>query len=208
MKVAVCIPTRGVLYARTIRSTVLNPELPSNTPFIIVEGLPIPDAHNECIRRALRTNATHFLFVEEDMEIPEGGVTKMMEEAYCGHPIVVMDYFVRPNLKTTFSDGDDKIFFGFGCTMFHRSIFEEYFSDPWLTDKYDVMIERQHPFAYSIVEGKGENRYGKFDVYFGIQLREKGIPFYVIPTMMARHLRLKSWERKEVNNGAHEVYEI
>lgn len=206
MKICLVIPTRGVLFARTVHSTILNPELPLNTSIVIVEGLPIPDAHNECIRRALQTDCTHILFVEEDMEVPPTAIAWMMKAAE-QHRIVLVDYKVRSDVKTIQYDDKGILFFGFGCTMIDRTVFEKEFTDPWLTAKYALSIREGGKYEpYEIAEG--QDVYGKYDVYFGWQCRQKGIAIAVMSDVLCKHLRLQSWERKESNNGVHQVYEI
>lgn len=210
MRISLCIPTRGVIFARTIKCTLLNPELPKDTYSTIVEGLPIPDAHNECIRRSLATDCTHILFVEEDMEIPKGGITEMIRLANEGKQYVCIDYPLLPTLRSCImrDENGKPIFSGFGCTMFDRKLFDD-MKDPWLTQDYDVMIDSMKPFKYHIQErtNKDYKVYGKYDVYFGALMREKGVPITEVP-MLCNHLRMRSWERKETNNGAHEIYEI
>ena len=208
MKLALAIPTRGVIFAQTIESTILSTEFPQDAYVTIVSGLPIPDAHNECIRRALATDCTHILFVEEDMVIPDGGLALMMKLAE-EKPIVAIDYPITKDLRTTsFIDEKIVLWTGFGCTMFNRDVFEKNLHDPWLTDEYDVMIDKMHPFEYHTVKGHGNNRYGKYDILFGLEMKKLGIPMYVIPDISCRHLRMKSWERKTVNEGTHEIYDL
>ena len=210
MKICVCIPTRGVIFARTILSSILNPELPKDSIIIIVEGLPIPDAHNECIRRALATDCTHILFVEEDVEIPTHGIQTMIHAGSRGHRYVAIDYLVRKNI-TTVQYADGKPWYtGFGCTLFDRKLFEKEFTDPWLTDQYDVMIIKERPLQYKIQKRsqKDKDTYGKYDVYFGTMCKEKGIAISVIPDMICQHLRVSQWERKEVNEGTFDIYTV
>lgn len=207
MKVALIIPTRGVLFARTVRSSILNPELPQDSPVILVEGLPIPDAHNEGIRRALATDCTHLWFFEEDMEMPPTGLAFMMKAAE-SNPIVVVDYKVRPDVHATQYDTEGVLFFGFGCTMFQREVFEKHFTDPWLVDKYALRVEADS-LTYTPYEIDPKRQvYGKYDVYFGWQCRQKKIQPIVLGSFECKHLRLKTWERKETNNGLQDVYEI
>lgn len=206
MKVCLVIPTRGVLFARTVRSSILNPELPHDSPVFIVDGLPIPDAHNECIRKALQTDCTHIWFVEEDMEIPPTALAWMMKASE-SHRIVAVDYKVRPDVTTVQYDNYGIIFFGFGCTMFDRRLFEKEFHNPWLTDKFSIRINpdgTHEPYRSEPAAGV----YGKYDVFFGWQCRQKGIEPMVMSDLLCNHLRLRSWERKETNDGSHEVYEI
>jgi hypothetical protein len=210
MKLALVIPTRGVLFARTVQSTILNPEFPKDSHVIIVSGLPIPDSHNTCIRKALATDCTHIWFVEEDMEIPEHGLETMMAYANEGAPYVAIDYPITIKWRTTvWTEQKQTLWTGFGCTLIARSVFEGELKDPWLTDKYEVLIEQMHPLKYRVRERKPDPKnYGMFDIWFGLQLQKMGIPIKVLEGKMCNHLRMRSWERKEANQGTHEIYEL
>ena len=209
MKLALVIPTRGVIFARTIQSTILSPELPASTTVHIVSGLPIPDAHNECISRALKTDCTHIWFVEEDMEVPVGALTAMIQSAKDGNEYVAIDYPVAKDaLSTIFYDDGKALWTGFGCTMFSRRLFEEV--EPLLTSKYAVNIKQMHPFKYKVIDDSHrlDRVYGHYDIWFGLQMQKKGIPITVIPNTVCKHLRMSSWERKTTNNGVHDIYEV
>jgi len=211
MKIALAIPTRGVIFARTIQSTILSKELPAPIEVIIVAGLPIPLSHNTCISRALQTDCTHILFVEEDMEIPEGAITKMIEKADKGFEVVAVDYPLTETVRTTMFEDDGRILWtGFGCTLISRRIFEVILHDPWLTADNTVYIKGEHPFKYTVMNEpeRQDKVYGRYDIWFGLQMKEKGIPIVKIPNVKCNHLRMKSWERKTVNNGAHEIYAV
>lgn len=210
MKLALVIPTRGVIFARTIQSTILSPELPSDSTVHIVSGLPIPEAHNECIARALETDCTHILFVEEDMELPKHALTYMMEMART-YDIVAIDYPLTETQRSTiFYDQGKPLWTGFGCTMFSKRLFDEVLKRPWLTADNIVTIKEFHPFQYEVRNAPeyAHKAYGQYDIWFGLQMREKGIPIYVINEYKCNHLRMKSWERKSTNQGTHEIYEV
>jgi hypothetical protein len=209
MKICLVIPTRGLIFARTVRSAILNPELPHDSEVVLVQDLPIPDAHNECIAHALDTDCTHIWFVEDDMEVPPTALTWMKKLAEDGNRYVAVDYDVRPNVSSISWDMGKPLFTGFGCTMFDRTLFEKEFKEPWLTDEYWVSIEQQNPFKYHIVQrDTSKDTYGKYDVYFGVQCREKGIAITVVDGVKCNHLRLKTYERKETNHGLYDIYQI
>jgi hypothetical protein len=211
MRLALVIPTRGVIFARTIESSILSPELPRDSHVIIVSGLPIPDAHNKCIERALETDCTHILFIEEDMVIPNGGIPAMIEKAELGFEIVAIDYPLTDSARSTIHyEGEKALWTGFGCTMIARRIFDDVLKKPWLTSDNTVYIESMSPFKYT-VKNESERKdkvYGHYDIWFGLQMKKAGIPIKVLSGFKCPHLRMKSWERKTVNAGTHEIYEL
>lgn len=210
MKLALVIPTRGVIFSRTIQSTILSPELPQGTHVIIVSQKPIPDSHNTCIREALKTDCTHILFVEEDVEIPKTGLKRMIESAEQGNDYVAIDYPIADKWRTTvWVENGIVLWTGFGCTLFNRKIFEEMIKDPWLTDKYELVIHQMKPLKYEIrVRKPNPNNYGMYDIYFGLQLQKLGVKMTVLDGIMCNHLRMRSWERKEFNLGTHDIYQL
>jgi hypothetical protein len=211
MNITLCIPTRGVIFARTIESAILSKELQRDSAVVIVSGQPIPLSHNECISRALQTACTHLWFVEEDMEIPQGVLTQMIKKAEMGFEIVAVDYPMTDTVRTTiFEDNAKTLWSGFGCTLISRRIFEDVLHAPWLSSEHTVYIHKEHPFTYTVKEEpeSKDKVYGRYDIWFGLQMKEKGIPIAVIPNVKCNHLRMKSWERKTVNNGAHDIYQI
>jgi hypothetical protein len=206
VNITLVIPTRGVIFARTIESSILNKAFTGDT--IIVEGYPIPEAHNECIRRALKTDCTHILFLEEDMVIPEGGLEAMIELAKQGHKYVAIDYKVTPVVNAIQYNGDKPWFTGFGCTLFDRTLFEKEFQDPWLSDEYDILIDQMTPLKYHIEKRKGNQPvYGKYDVLFGSKCHELGLEITVVPDMMCAHLRTDT-KRETTNKNVFAIYEI
>jgi len=212
MKIALCIPTRGVIFARTIVSTILSPRL-VGAHVIIVDGLPIPDSHNECIRRALKTDCTHILFVEEDMVIPDRGLELMIAYANEGQKYVAIDYPITLQGRTTIKYvGSTAMFTGFGCTLLDRRLFTDYdLHDPWLTDEYAFQIEMDNHNVERFIRHKRENNektYGMFDIKFGDDMQRNGIKIKVISGIVCPHLRMRTWERKVVNHGVHDIYEL
>lgn len=210
MKLALVIPTRGVIFARTIQSTILSPELPPDTQVFIVSGKKIPDSHNECARLALEAGASHIWFVEEDMEIPTGVLSRILDRAAAGAPYVAVDYPITEKVRLTcWYENGQPLWTGFGCTLIAREVFEK-FTYPYFTTEWEVWITHTNPLRYEIKKCLNPDKvYGHFDIWFGFECRKKGIPIEVLPDVRCNHLRLKSWERKSnTNNGAHEVYEL
>jgi len=206
MKIAVTIPTRGLLFAETVESTFLNYEFPASTTFHIITGLAIPHAHNECVRRALETDCTHILFVEDDMKIMRGTITALIDYVEkTDAKYVGVDYAMRDNdiSRTTVWDRDGSIFWtGLGCTLVSREVFE-LIGKPYFTDEYTVKILNDKPFEYQLKKQK--RPYGGQDIYFGLQLREHGIQLHVLPDIRAVHMRCSALHKEEVNDARYPI---
>jgi len=201
MHIATCIPTRGIIFAQTISSLLLELAPFQEKSIYIVEGLPLPESHNECVRRALKGKATHILFLEEDMVIPEYGLARMATIAANGAQYVTIEYALEGG-QSIMRLGSDVLWSGLGCTLIDISLFERK-GEPFFTNDKTI----------SYTGGKMEllnqtNKYGGHDVLFGLWLKEQGIPITIVPNMQCKHLRLASWERKTVNEGVHAIYSL
>lgn len=88
--VAVLIPTRGTLFTDTIRS-LLQELAPYRHAFFFTKDQPIPDCRNLLVREARRCGIpfTHYLMVDDDVILPEGGLDAMLEAK---EPAIIIDY--------------------------------------------------------------------------------------------------------------------
>jgi len=201
MKIALVIPTRGILFADTVVSFLRELQAFDGQYIFIVSGLPMPESHNECVRQALRTDCSHILFLEEDVVIPSGGLAKMATLAMNGADVVHMEYNLEGGTSVMHIKGE-LMWCGVGCTLFHRSIFER-IKEPYFRNDKTLAFQGDQ-----LVELDQVNKYGGHDVLLGLQLRKMGVPIVVVPNMQAKHLRMNSWERKTTNDGAHTIYSL
>lgn len=212
MKICVTIPTRGIIFADTIRSTFQNEELLPNTIFKIITNRHIPDSHNQCVMGALETNATHILFVEDDMYIPEGVISSFIDKASHGVRYVSIDYgFIKDEKgignTSVFQNSEGVWWTGLGCTLLDLGMFVQEFEYPFFTDEYKVSFTTTEPFQYTITQSDDKHRYGRFDTYFGIQCMKKNIKKVVIPGR-AIHLRSSNLNRTMDNNGLFDIQRL
>ena len=207
IKITVGIPTRGVLFAETVQSSLNNPELKSSS-FHIIQNRTLPDAHNECIRQALKTDCTHILFVEDDMVIPKGAINKMITMAEQGARYIAVDYgFVKngQGVECIFEYEGEILWTGLGCTMIDRDIFEKDLAREapnWLTDEYELTYTDNPKTA---IPQKKKRPYGGYDIFLGYQLRLKGIKLHRVEGFRCKHLRMASLDRKLSNEGLYEI---
>lgn len=209
MRICVTIPTRGIVFADTIKSTYNNPEFPSDTIFKMITGYPIPQCHNQCVSEALQTLSTHILFVEDDMFIPSGVITEFIKQAENGERYISIDYgfYQGENgmgKSSVYKDMNTVWWTGLGCTMIERTVFEKDFPSPPFTDEYEIDILNMNPFRYKVMKSTQKEKYGSHDTYFGIQCVEKKINKYIVDGR-AIHLRSQNLIRKLENNGLYDI---
>lgn len=132
------MPTRGTIFTKV--EVALEQEMIENghLPFILrTDNKPIPDCRNILVENALKTQATHFLLIDDDVIMPVGSLKKMIE---ADTDIVFIDYPMHyegerwGNMGTCTYDewlpGDDWrgkpiAWAGLGCALIKREVFEK-----------------------------------------------------------------------------------
>lgn len=190
---AILMPTRGLVFGETVRSLVENVK-DFETEWKFAIGLPIPDCHNYVVEEALKTDCDYFLFVEEDMFLPEGAVKRM----YGQGDIVALDYPVDSGHGTVQRKCGEVIFCGLGCTMIRREVFER-MERPWFETDKSLRITSQDPFEYEVWDVP--YKYGGQDMLFCHKARELGYKIQAIEGE-AQHLRVRQLDDRKYNQGA------
>lgn len=191
--IAVVIPTRGLVYARTIESLKQN----GLDGFLIIDGLGIPDAHNEGARRALESYPGYVLFVEDDMVMPAGALEQMIKK---DEAIVAVDYPMDNGYSTICRQGNEILWCGLGCTLIKAGVLRN-LPQPIFDTSYSWRIEEE-PFSLERIENP--YKYGGQDINFCLKAREYGYKIACLEGMEAQHLRT-TVERKESNQGSYQV---
>lgn len=200
-KVAIIIPSRGLIFSRTAEEIIRNAK-DINHKFFFAHRLPIPDCFETPTKKALEDKSiTHLLYVEDDMIIPDGTFFGMLCE---DKDVVTCDYPVTKEGKgAVFKDPSGTVVFcGTGCLLVKREVYDKldapYFRTDirWTPLNYGKTIKLQ-----GVMNNDGG--YGLHDVTFGIRLLKAGVPIHVYATLGQR--KLISLGKQGSNNGAHKI---
>lgn len=201
MKVAVILPSRGLIFSQTADEILQNLKgIPHR--FFFSHRKPLPECFESPTNRALLDDSvSHLWFVEEDMVLPAGILQKMLDEdanaVTCDYPVT------KDGRGAVFYDqGGNVVFCGTGCLLVKRQVFDS-LKAPYFTDKVRWTMQN-YGEAVKMTGVYGDTGYGTHDITFCIKLWNTGV---VIKT-----LRRKVGQRKLValgkagtNNGAHNI---
>lgn len=207
MKIAVCIPSRGLIHSRTIETVIANlNELPEKEAIIrlfLTHDRPIPEAQNKLVERAKKWGANLFWFCEEDNFIPQGTLLKMIRFLFtndCG--VVAVDYPVGEKRCSTIARKNGEILWtGLGCTLVRREVFDKLNKPYFRTDRTFRIISKD---PLELLEERVPNKYGGQDIWFGMSCKKAGIPIYQLPDIIAGHIKPKLIGKNGTNGGFHE----
>lgn len=193
VRVVVALPTRGLIFARTLTSMLEN----GLTEYCIVNGLPLPDCHNEAVRQALEKNATHVFLLEDDIYLPPGTLQKMLE---IDAPVVFVNY---PVLDTGEGTGTILTRHGLvwhgptGCALVKREVFNK-MKFPWFETKQSFDARTFNPINIP-------TKYGGQDIHWGYKLRTLHIEMRQVPNWQVEHMRCAQLTRIELNKGCYDI---
>jgi hypothetical protein len=199
MKIAVCLPTRGIVLTQVLQS-IERERKTYDMEIFYKEGLGIPEGHNEAVKEALlRTDANYILMVEEDNVIPNGGIKAMLNlMRHTNAGIVCIDYGVNGYSCTAKERRTKEILWcGLGCTLVRRSVFDD-IAYPYFRSDQSLRLN-----DWKWVPN--HDPYGQQDIWFCMKAREKGWYIAQVPGMQSVHLGLMALGKRETNNGMHEI---
>lgn len=203
IKIAVILPSRGLIFSETADELLQNLEGYEYDIFF-AHGLPIPECFTEPLTEALKGDYSHIWIVEDDMILDSDILDSML---IMDDPVVTMDYPVDTKGQgVVFSDKAKRIIFtGTGCLLIKRAVFDKLEKPYFRTDiKWGVVnygkFIRLTANSMPNLEG-----YGLHDVNFGIKLWQAGIPISLAGNVGQR--KLLKLGKVGSNDGAHEIEE-
>ncbi len=205
MRIAVILPSRGLMFSRTAQELLENLEGYDYEVFF-AHGLPIPQCFEEPLTHALGAvwPFTHIWFVEDDQILPEETLSAML---LMDAPVVTMDYPVSSKGQgAVFSDKAGRVIFsGTGCLLVKREVFNK-LSRPYFRADIKWNVQNYGDFL-RMTANQIENvdGYGLHDVTFGMKLWKAEIPISVAGVIGQR--KLKALGKPGSNDGAHKIVE-
>ena len=204
-KLAVILPSRGLLYSETFEELLRELE-GYNYEIFWAHERPLPACFNEPTEKALADPSVFaVLIVEDDMIIPKGILKKMFAMRY---PVVALDYPFRQNGDaTTLHDPEGKAYWtGTGFMLIARQVLENIPKPIWSTARtFDPFVDKDTIHFWPRQLKKVH--YGLHDLNFGLTLYSAGMPVYPM-VQTAGQRKLVKLGDKNSNNGAHEIMEL
>lgn len=205
-KIAVIIPSRGLMFSRTAEEIVRNTRDINHKKFF-AHGLPIPDCFEVPTQRALEDDEiTHIWYVEDDMILLDNLLLALLQE---DADVITCDYPADRNGRgVVFKAKDGQIVFGgLGCTLVKREIMDKMKPPYFRTDiKWRptnlgsaVMFMASNPTSKADPE-----EYGKQDVNFFMKLHKVNAKISLYPITIGQRKLIKLG-KAGTNNGAHQI---
>lgn len=206
MRVAIAIPTRGMLMTRTIdavQQAIAYAQMRHTVQVVpqwaLSWSLPIPDGHNTCIQMALEHSVDAVWTVEEDVVPPLHSLAAMIDLLEDGADLAFVDYPMPGGHKCYHTDAAGRVMWtGFGCTLIRSDCFNET-TLPLRTDisatwNGDTLEWKNRPAVY-----------GGLDILFGWTLYQQGKRLEVVDHLICEHLHLVALGTREHNNATHHI---
>ena len=202
VKVAVILPSRGLIFSRTAEEVLNNLKgIPHKICFS--HQKPIPECFELPTVKALEDpDITHLWFVEDDMALPPHILKDMLD---------VDKAVVTVNYPTT-AKGDSSvltvkgriIYAGTGCTLVKRAVFDELKAPYFRTDIMWQPKNRGDHILFRAVERGEREGYGLHDVTFFIRLYLLEIPVHKLNYTIGQR-KLRALGKAGTNDGAHKI---
>ncbi len=204
-KVAVILPSRGLIFSETAEEILLNLRgVPHK--FFFSHKKPIPTCFEVPTEAALRDKSiTHLWFVEDDMILPPDILKKMLDKDLA---VVTADYPINKNGRgSVFSDKGGKVLItGTGCLLVKREVLDA-MKPPYFRTDIRWNIKNMGDFIKLTGAKTGQiDGYGLHDVNFSMNLHRLEIPIHKMNIVLGQR-KLIALGKAGTNDGAHNIEE-
>jgi hypothetical protein len=203
MKVAIILPSRGLMFSRTADEILRNvKDIPHQ--FFFSHGRPIPECFDRPTTTALaRDDITHLWLVEDDMILPSNTLQLMLD---MDKAVVTADYPVNKNGRGAIlrDKGGKVLITGTGCLLVKREVFDELKYPYFRTDIRWTAENMGGYLRLTAQKNQTNDGYGLHDVNFSMMLHHLGIPIHLVDFTLGQR-KLISLGKAGSNNGAHKI---
>jgi hypothetical protein len=189
----VCVCSRGLVHSRTLESIHANIREFSDWHVLFTHDLPIPEAQNEIIGKALKYKPKYLWFLEEDVVAPPETLFKLLLGVRAGF-LTVARYRLRGG-RWSYYPENKPVFSGLGCLLAKTELFTK-LDKPYFST--DTVYDRDLEFSV-----KKECEYGGQDVSFFANMKRNDIEFNTVD-IECDHLKVDKFGF----NSIHEISKV
>lgn len=198
MKVGVVIPSRGLIFAQTVKTlhkALSGYDFSLHLPI----GLNIPDCFNVGVLEALDSHCDYIWIVEEDMLLPGLVLDRLFEAeadiALCDYP----DKKTGKKFSQFSSDGFE--YSGIGCCLIKAEVFKK-MEYPYFRKALYNLVDDKPVFVKFREPGDG---YGGHDVHFYQEAKRLGFSIEMINEDRVGHMYLEQRGDDQSDFGSHRI---
>lgn len=204
MKIAVILPSRGLIFSHTAEEVLKNVKGIGHK-FFFSHRKPIPECFEAPTLEALKDpEVTHLWFVEDDMILTENTLGDMLAT---NKAVVTANYpTTKKGNAAVLSVKGRIIYGGTGCTLVKREVFDELTAPYWRTDILWKPKNLGDCIRFSARRRIKDEGYGYHDVNFFMNLFKLEIPIHKLPYTLGQR-KLVALGKAGTNQGAHKIEE-
>lgn len=202
VKVAVILPSRGLIYSQTAQEVLENVKGIEHKIYFS-HRKPLPLCFEEPTRAALSDKSiTHLWFVEDDMKMPPDTLRMLLNE---NANVITCDYpITRDGRGAVFYDhGGNVVFCGTGCLLVKREVLDN-LKPPYFTDSIRWTMLNYGEAVKLVGKPNDGGGYGLHDITFCLRLWKNGVKVKVLPRKLGQR-KLKELGKSGSNDGAHKI---
>lgn len=205
MKIAVILPSRGLMFSQTADEILQNLKgVPHR--FFFAHRKPLPDCFEEPVNLALEDpEVTHLWLVEDDMILRPTILREMLDESVA---VVTVNYpTTDKGNAAVLSVKGQVIYGGTGCVLVKREVFDELKRPYFRTDIIWIPKNKGDYIKFmGMKKTEHATDYGLHDVNFYMDLYRLGIPVHTLKNPVGQR-KLIALGKAGSNNGAHVIEE-